>query len=66
MARAGDDVVRSQERSDNDSNSPLNKGDCPAATEEKAELRTDIASLSGKSQGKSRNSEHRSGGKDLL
>ena len=56
-AVAGDDVVSRQERSDNESQTPQYKGDCPAATQEKAPVRTDIASLGGKSQGKSRNSE---------
>lgn len=67
-ARPGDDVVSSQERSDNVSQTatPLNIGDCPGAPERKAELRTDIASLSCKSQGKSLYSEHKSRGKDLL
>ena len=54
---AGDDVVRSQERSDNVSQTPQYKGDAPAATEEKAPVRTDIASLGGKSQGKTPTSE---------
>ena len=61
-ARDGD------ERSDNVSHSASahDKEVWPAATGGKAGVRTDIASLSCKSQGKSPNTEHKSRGEDLL
>ena len=63
VAGARDD----DERSDNVSHLTAdNKGVLPAATDGKAEVRTDIASLSCKSQGKCTSAEHKSRGKDLL